>query len=57
VIGGLGAPELVMIFLVALAVFGPSKIPEFGKSLGKAIRSSKNTLNEAEKLPADNLAA
>jgi sec-independent protein translocase protein TatA len=53
-IGSLGAPELIVIFLVALIVFGPSKIPEFGKSLGEAIRGFKKALNEAEKTPVDN---
>ncbi len=56
-IGSLGAPELIVIFLVALIVFGPSKIPEFGKSLGEAIRGFKKALNEAEKTPVDNPAA
>ena len=36
--GSLGAPELIVIFIVALVVFGPSKLPELGKSLGEAIR-------------------
>jgi len=33
-LGSLGAPELIVIFIVALLVFGPSKLPELGKSLG-----------------------
>ena len=52
-IGSLGAPELIVIFLVALIVFGPSKIPEFGKSLGEAIRGFKKAVSESEK-PAVN---
>jgi sec-independent protein translocase protein TatA len=52
-IGSLGAPELVVIFLVALIVFGPSKIPEFGKSLGEAIRGFKKAVSENEKSPLD----
>jgi len=56
-IGSLGAPELIVIFLVALIVFGPSKIPEFGKSLGEAIRGFKKALNESEKTPVDKPAA
>jgi sec-independent protein translocase protein TatA len=47
-IGSLGAPELIVIFVVALIVFGPSKIPEFGKSLGEAIRGFKKALSENE---------
>lgn len=52
-IGSLGAPELIVIFLVALIVFGPSKIPEFGKSLGEAIRGFKKALGESEKPSLD----
>ena len=51
--GRLGAPELVVIFLVALIVFGPSKLPEFGKSLGEAIRGFKKAVNEPDKTPID----
>ncbi|MET0584102.1 MAG: twin-arginine translocase TatA/TatE family subunit [Candidatus Binatia bacterium] len=51
--GSLGAPELVVIFLVALIVFGPSKLPEFGKSLGEAIRGFKKAVNEPDKTPID----
>ena len=47
-IGSLGAPELMVIFVVALIVFGPSKIPELGKSLGEAIRGFKKALSENE---------
>ena len=47
--GSLGAPEILVIFIVALIVFGPSKLPEFGKSLGEAIRGFKKALNEGEK--------
>ncbi|WP_412029734.1 twin-arginine translocase TatA/TatE family subunit [Deinococcus yunweiensis] len=34
----IGAPELIMILLVALVVFGPRKLPELGKSLGAGLR-------------------
>ena len=34
--GSLGIPELIMIFIVALIVFGPKRLPEIGKTLGKA---------------------
>jgi sec-independent protein translocase protein TatA len=52
--GSLGAPELIVIFIVALLVFGPSKLPELGKSLGEAIRGFKKAINDAENTPADN---
>ena len=35
---GIGLPELALIMVVALLVFGPKKLPEIGRSLGKAIR-------------------
>ncbi len=47
--GSLGAPELLVIFLVALIVFGPTKLPEFGKSMGEAIRGFKKAINEPDK--------
>lgn len=52
-LGSLGAPELIVIFVVALIVFGPSKLPEFGKSLGEAIRGFKKAINEPEKTPIE----
>src|ERR1700741_5048899 len=52
-LGSLGAPELIVIFIVALIVFGPSKPPEFGKSLGEAIRGFKKAVNEPDKTPID----
>jgi sec-independent protein translocase protein TatA len=52
--GSLGMPELIFIFVVALVVFGPSKLPELGKSLGEAIRGFKKSINEADKPPIEN---
>lgn len=56
-LGSLGAPELIVIFLVALIVFGPSKLPEFGKSLGEAIRGFKKAINEPDKTPIESTSA
>ncbi len=44
--GQLGFQELAVIFLVALLVFGPKKLPELGKSLGKGLREFKKATNE-----------
>ncbi len=38
---GIGAPELVVILIIALVVFGPGKLPEIGSALGKGIRDFK----------------
>ncbi len=50
---GIGLPELLLIMVVALLIFGPKKLPEIGRSLGKAIRgfqdASKDFENEFKK--------
>jgi sec-independent protein translocase protein TatA len=51
--GSLGMPELIVIFVVALLVFGPSKLPDLGKSLGEAIRGFKKAMNDSEKVPLE----
>jgi TatA/E family protein of Tat protein translocase len=40
-------PELVVIFVIALIVFGPRKLPELGRSLGKGIAEFKRAKNSA----------
>jgi sec-independent protein translocase protein TatA len=50
---GIGMPELIVIFVIALVVFGPGKLPDLGKSLGEAIRGFKKAVDEPEKLPED----
>jgi TatA/E family protein of Tat protein translocase len=44
--GPLGVPELIVIFVVALIVFGPQKLPELGKSLGRGLREFNKAKNE-----------
>jgi TatA/E family protein of Tat protein translocase len=44
--GQLGMMELVVIFVVALLVFGPKKLPELGKSLGKGLREFKRATDD-----------
>ncbi len=39
--GSLGTPEILAIFVLALIVFGPKKLPEIGRSVGRAIREFK----------------
>jgi TatA/E family protein of Tat protein translocase len=42
----LGMPEMIFIFLLALVVFGPRKLPELGRQLGKALAEFKKASNE-----------
>ncbi|MEH1841734.1 MAG: TatA/E family twin arginine-targeting protein translocase [Nostoc sp.] len=50
---GIGLPEMAVIMVVALLIFGPKKLPEIGRSVGKTIRSfqeaSKDFQNEFQK--------
>ena len=43
---GLGMPELILVLIVALLLFGPKRLPDLGRSLGRAIASFKEGLNE-----------
>ena len=45
---GLGAQELMLILLIALVLFGGSKIPDLGRSLGQAIREFKKGVESSE---------
>ncbi len=45
----LGFPEIMVIFVVALLVFGPRKLPELGKSLGKSLAEFKRATNDLKK--------
>ena len=44
--GPVGVPELIIIFTIALIIFGPRKLPELGKSLGKSLAEFKRASNE-----------
>ncbi|MBE9006178.1 TatA/E family twin arginine-targeting protein translocase [Fortiea sp. LEGE XX443] len=43
---GIGLPEMALIMMVALLIFGPKKLPEIGRSVGKAIRGFQEASNE-----------
>jgi sec-independent protein translocase protein TatA len=45
---GIGLPEMLLIMVVALLIFGPKKLPEIGRSLGKAIRGFQDASKEFE---------
>jgi sec-independent protein translocase protein TatA len=48
---GLGLPEVLVIGVVALVIFGPKKLPEMGSSLGKAIKNFKSGFSEEAQTP------
>lgn len=45
---GIGLPEMALIMVVALLVFGPKKLPEIGRSMGKALKSFQDASKEFE---------
>jgi sec-independent protein translocase protein TatA len=47
--GSIGMPELIIIFVIALIIFGPRKLPELGRSLGKSIAEFKKASNELQR--------
>jgi TatA/E family protein of Tat protein translocase len=55
--GTLGGPELFLILVVALIVFGPRKLPEIGKSLGRMMNEFKKASNEFRQTLEDEVEA
>jgi sec-independent protein translocase protein TatA len=51
----IGLPEILIVLLIALIVFGPKRLPEMGRSLGKGIREFKDSLtgNDEEDEPRE----
>lgn len=45
---GLGVSELILILVIALVVFGPSKLPELGKALGRGISEFRGAVSKEE---------
>lgn len=55
--GTLGMPELILIFVVALLLFGPRKMPQIGKSVGRALGEFRRASNEFKRTIEDEVAA
>jgi sec-independent protein translocase protein TatB len=53
--GSIGFPELLLIFIVVLLVFGPKKLPEFAKLLGKTLREFRSTVDQAKSAIEDEI--
>jgi sec-independent protein translocase protein TatA len=53
--GPIGMPELILIFLVALLVFGPRKLPELGKSLGRGLAEFKRASEDLKRTIEDEI--
>ncbi len=49
-IGGIGLPELIIILVIVLIIFGAGKLPEIGAGLGKGIRNFKKATSEPEEI-------
>jgi sec-independent protein translocase protein TatA len=54
-LGSIGMPELILIFIVALLVFGPKKLPELGKSLGRGLAEFKKASEDLKKTIEDEI--
>ncbi|MEE8488678.1 MAG: twin-arginine translocase TatA/TatE family subunit, partial [Gemmatimonadota bacterium] len=48
-IGNLGIAEMAIVFVIALIVFGPRRLPEIGRSLGSAMREFRRSLNQIQR--------
>ena len=47
--GSIGMPELIIILVIALIIFGPRKLPELGRALGKSIGEFRKASNELKR--------
>lgn len=54
---GIGMPELIIILVIAMLIFGAGKLPDVGSALGQAIRGFKKAVEEPDKAPSEHSAA
>ena len=52
---GIGMPELIIILVIILIVFGAGKLPEIGAGMGKAIKNFKGATSDTEKQEVDQI--
>ena len=52
---GIGMPELIIILVIILIIFGVGKLPEIGGGMGKAIKNFKNATTEADNKKNDEI--
>lgn len=50
---GIGMPELIIILVIILIIFGAGKLPEIGAGMGKAIKNFKSSSTDPDKLEKD----
>lgn len=53
--GNIGMPELIFIFVLALLIFGPKKLPEIGKQIGKGLGEFKRASNDLKRSIEDEI--
>ena len=54
-VSGIGAPEVIIVLVIALVIFGPKRLPDLGRSLGSGMRNFKDSVtgkDEDEEAPA-----
>jgi len=51
--GSIGVPELLLILLIVIVIFGASKLPQLGRGLGEGIKNFRNALRGEEKKEED----
>ncbi len=54
-LGGIGAPELVVILIIVLVLFGPKRLPQLGSSLGKTVKNIREGMESEDAEDAEDV--